>query len=286
VLQEYRDDGRQIDGTFISQVDKLFHEMLALWKPPTEETHDENNTRLRGQSPVLDAIALFGELFGIRENISNEVKTRLFRESDRHLYFDTFRFSAEPGKIQKSFTVVKGPSDDLPLVTFRNFVRHDAGERRSSGIVLPLSQQTVMLGQSDSGSYAKVLVIRKSLPQDLYRGLLISDEPDEEAVASRFMMKRSKFSDSRETITGKISLQDSGLTPQEVDDIRNKIPFSLEDEVHNAQGRMLTQDEVVQLVGTLMQDVDGFPKLTIRDDELFNPAADKFYTFNAALKRR
>lgn len=49
---------------------------------------------------------------------------------------------------------------------------------------------------------------------------------------------------------------------------------------------MLTQDEVVQLVGTPIQDLDCFPKLTICDDELFIPAANKFNTFNAALKRR
>lgn len=124
------------------------------------------------------------------------------------LYYHTYRFAADPGYIQKSFTVVKRPSPELPVVTFWNFVDHPGGQRRSSGIVLPLAQQTVFLGQSDNGSYSKLMVIRNTVvPQDVYRGLLISDEPDEDAVAARFIMKATEISDSRETNTGKLLLK-------------------------------------------------------------------------------
>jgi hypothetical protein len=275
-------------STNLDQLASLYTEMIASRiAPPRSSKSAESRKESRGSAPVADALDMVAQQFQIRGNISRQLIDR-FGFGDRPmLYFHTYRFAADPGYIQKSFTVVKRPSPELPVVTFRNFVDHPGGQRRSSGIVLPLAQQTVFLGQSDNGSYSKLMVIRNTVvPQDVYRGLLISDEPDEDAVAARFIMKATDVSDSRETNTGKLLLKDSGLDSKDIDSIRNRVPFILEDEVHNEHGKLLSQDEIVQRVGYLMQDSEGFPKLTIREDELFNPAADKFYTFNAALKRR
>lgn len=238
------------------------------------------------QVPVRSTLGLLARLFRIDYNLEEEVAQRFFKDNGRFAYFDTYRFSADPGYIQKSFTVIIRGTDEFPAVTFRNFVDHVGSQRRSSGIVLPFSQQTAFFGHSDNGSFSKVMVFRNRLPQNLYRGLLISDEPDDDAVAARVLMKKSDVSDSRETNLGKVHPSDTDLTVDEVEGIRNKVPFVLEDPVKNEQGRTLDQDEIVQHIGSLMQNIEGRPRMTIKDGELFNPASDKFYTFNSALKRR
>ena len=239
------------------------------------------------ERPVDAAIGLIAQLFSIGDNVGSEADKRFFRDDENFAYFDTYRFSYTPGFVHKSFTVVIRGRPELPLITFRNFVkREDGTERRSSGVVVPFSQQTAFIGHSDNGHYSKVMVFRNSNPQNTYRGLVISEEP-EDAVSARVLLKRSEFTDSRNTFTGKIPVSDVGLSNDDLDSIRNRIPFILEGPVYDAQRRPIGQDEIVEKIGGLMRDVDtSEPKLTLEDGDPFNPAADRFYTFNSALRRR
>lgn len=274
-------------SALLTQLDQLFADFLDIAEANKRPNANQMKMGLGAERPVQAAIGLIAQLLNIGDNVGPEAEKRFFREDESYAYFDTYRFSYTPGFVHKSFTVVIRGRPELPLITFRNFVRREDGtERRSSGMVVPFSQQTAFIGHSDNGHYSKVMVFRNSNPQNTYRGLVISEEP-EDAVAARVLMKRSDHTDSRNTFTGKIPVSDVGLNEDDLESIRNRIPFILEGPVFDDLGRPIGQDEIVEKVGGLMRDVDtGIPKLTQDKGDPFNPAADRFYTFNSALRRR
>ena len=269
------------------RLDQLFTDFLAVAEANRRPSVNLGQAESSTGRPVDAAIGLIARLFSIGDGVGSEAEKRFFRDDESFAFFDTYRFSYTPGFVHKSFTVVIRGRPELPLITFRNFVqREDGTVRRSSGMVVPFSQQTAFIGHSDNGHYSKVMVFRNSNPQNTHRGLVISEEP-EDAIAARVLMKRSEFTDSRNTFTGKVPVSDVELGDDDLESIRNRIPFILESPVFDEQGRPIGQDEIVEKIGGLMRDVEtSAPKLSQENGDPFNPAADRFYTFNSALRRR
>jgi hypothetical protein len=232
-------------------------------------------------------IVKFLAAFSRKSNGSSSVEKKFFRNGDPDkIYFITYRFSATPSILQRSFTVIHRPTSDVPLVRFSNFFGDADAPRRSGGIGINFDHEVVFLGHSDLGGSIKVLSfseIRK--PKDQYFGLLMTNDPEGGSLASRFLMIRTSTSNHVDAQTGPVEISElkKQIGVDLTDRLRNKVKFGLEEPVIDTEGRTVSQRDMVTLVGRRLYD-DEVPML--RDSSgFFNPADDFHYTFNSALKR-
>ncbi|WP_143520934.1 hypothetical protein [Puniceibacterium antarcticum] len=219
---------------------------------------------------------------------SADLEKKLFfeRDSDK-IFFITYRFSANRGIVQRSFTVVHRPSQEVPVVRFANFIDAGGAPRRSDGIAISFEQEVVFLGHSDHGASIKVMSFANaSRPLKGYYGILMTNDPEDGSLASRFVMIRTEISKHQDVDTGPIEIGDlkKVLEPKWVDRLRNKVDFSMEDPVFDHNGEKVSQEGMVSIVEKRLYDGD---KVLLADSEgtLFNPARTMHYTFNSALKR-
>lgn len=238
-------------------------------------------------APVASVLALLGRGLAIGSTFGVEADTRFFYDDDgQEIHFDIFRFSSKPGFLQRSFTAMHRSTTDLPACRFNNFFRFRGQDREARGVVLPFRNYSLFLGHSDTGRAPKLMVVPNSPPQDSYEGLLISDDRDDGLLAARFLMRRSEFRHSSEVQSGKLSIEDAGLSKEELDSIRNEVKFGLEEDVYDESEEALPDSVMVERVGQLINPPGEPARLKYKNGDPFNPAAHRHYTFNSALKRR
>jgi hypothetical protein len=235
------------------------------------------------QKIILDALLANMNL----PSIASSSAASSFIERDKNsASFLLYRFSGTPGKVVKSYLVVKKSRDAFPMTTFAIFREVEgSGRRVSRGVVLSFKDEIALLGQSESGSSAKLLTLGKThSPRDVYSGLLLTNDPDDGALAARVLAIRTDSSDHIEAKTGTYSVAAiiEEIGEEKIRLIRNKIRFIAEGRFQNKIGIQLEQREMVRHVDKVLF---GENELLL-DGKTFNPADDYHYTFNSALRPR
>lgn len=279
----------------VETVKVLYAELLSEGGLRSAAALEENKGQiaLNDGPAITQALELLGAHLLLEEGLATLGESTLFRPDDpNQIYFLTYRFTSKPGYIQRSFTVVHRPSSSLPVTRFANYFEHKGRVRQSHGMVLPFAKQLLFIGQSDGGEAPKIMSIAESKPQNDYSGLLLSFEPDGDMVACRFLMCRTKDIQHHDKAgTGPKKISESGLTNEQIDKIRNRIPFVLENGIEDENGNEIEQREMVTLVASLLlrKGRSGNHLLNMKAataaKPLFNPADHEHYTFNAALKQ-
>lgn len=232
-------------------------------------------------------IAKFFAAFSRPSTASSSVEKKFFRSEDEDkVFFITYRFSATPTILQRSFTVIHRATSELPLVRFSNFIGDAKSPRRSGGVAINFENEVVFLGHTDLGGSIKVLSFSNARrPSDHYHGLLMTNDPDDGSLASRFLMVRTSISNHAFANTGPVSITDlkEDLDKKWIERLRNKVRFELEEPVLDSTGAPVTQKDMVNLVGRRLY--DGAEPMLKDSKGFFNPADDLHYTYNSALKR-
>ena len=251
----------------------------------TEIPDTSRNRELIRHRPINERkweLDLFLNYLDLDQDASASVAKRFFRGEERRCFFDTYRFSATKGRITKSFTMLARLDPVLPMVRFANFLDDDGHLRVARGICLRFHDEVAFIGNLDSGSSLKVMTFENArTPVDLFRGILVTSDSREGSLASRFIMKRTDSTDHTMANTGgrEIECFREELNAEEINLLRNRIDFSLEDELQDKQGGKVSQEQMVHLAGQI-----GLKKK--KTGNPFNPALDKDYTFNSALLRK
>lgn len=232
-------------------------------------------------------IAKFFAAFARPSTASSSVEKKFFRSEDEDkVFFITYRFSATPTILQRSFTVIHRSTSELPLVRFSNFIGDAKSPRRSGGVAINFENEVVFLGHTDLGGSIKVLSFSNARrPSDHYHGLLMTNDPDDGSLASRFLMVRTSISNHALAQTGPVSIAElkESLDKKWIERLRNKVRFELEEPVLDSSGTPVTQKDIVNLVGRRLY--DGADPMLKDSKGFFNPADDLHYTYNSALKR-
>lgn len=232
-------------------------------------------------------IAKFFAAFSRPSTASSSVEKKFFRSQDEDkVFFITYRFSATPTVLQRSFTVIHRATSEVPLVRFSNFIGDAKSPRRSGGVAINFENEVVFLGHTDLGGSIKVLSFSNARrPSDHYHGLLMTNDPDDGSLASRFLMVRTSISNHALAKTGPVSITElkENLEKKWIERLRNKVRFELEEPVLDSSGTPVTQKDIVNLVGRRLY--DGAEPMLKDSKGFFNPADDLHYTYNSALKR-
>lgn len=232
-------------------------------------------------------IVKFLAAFSRPSSASSMVERKFFAQHDPdRIYFLTYRFSATPGILQRSFTVLHRPKPDTPIVRFTNFIGEAESPRRSDGLAIGFENEIIFLGHTDFGGSLKVLSFSNAKrPVNCYHGLLLTNDPDDGSLTSRFLMVRTKIANHVDAQTGPVGIADLKLSLEKkwIDRLRNRIRFELEDSIFDAEGNVVEQKDMVALVERRL--VEGSKPLLRFVKGSFNPADDRHYTYNSALMR-
>lgn len=279
-------------------LDFLFKEMLEVsasrefgLSPPAEKETvapaPEDGAPLWTRDDVsADFVRKVLKMFFLSADNGERSKKLLFEKGDPPTkHFDTFRFSSKVGHIQKSLTVVHEPEPGLIIPRFSNYFDHNGAVRRSHGVVLNFAKHLVFLGTTQLGASIKLMVV-DSPPGAMneYKGLVITNEPSSSTVAARFMMRRTKTSNHKDTHTGTLGPKEIKKLPNHeelLDKIRNTVKFNLEYPIFDADEEEVSETQMVSLVEGLIQ--GKHLSLKDKDGLIFNPASDRRYTYNSAL---
>lgn len=108
-------------------------------------------------------------------------------------HFVSYRYSATPGVIAKSFTFVRKPIQNIPLARFGTVLPHAERDRPriANGMLLPFGNMTLFIGEIDDGAAAKLIVFTNpSVKNRILTGVLLTLSNDNSIISSKFLMKR------------------------------------------------------------------------------------------------
>lgn len=280
-------------GGDISEPTTLFLSKRSSISPQREAIDDADGEyrplpiQPRNKADRRKDIVKFLAAFSRPSTASSSVEKKFFRSEDADkVFFITYRFSATPGILQRSFTVIHRPKDDTPLVRFSNFIGEAKSPRRSGGIAINFDNEVVFLGHTDVGGSIKILSFSNaSRPSDRYHGLLMTNDPEDGSLASRFLMVRTDISNHAFAQTGPVAISEikGVLEKKWIERLRNRIRFELEEPVLDLKNEPVSQKDIVALVGRRL--FEGTDPMLKDSKGFFNPADDLHYTFNSALKR-
>lgn len=283
----------QLDLEHAEGLFSLFSELSG--KPPVTDIHTPSSPDARWSTvSVSEVIRDVSAFLQIPTDGAMLIEKLFFKKADTETSsFFTYYFAATPGYVQKSLLVLHRPSADIPIVRFNTFFNHEGRIRGSSGIALKFGREVVFWGQVDAGLSSETIVFENLVEaQDRYFGLQITNDPEYGTVAARTLLKRTDVTYHSDAMTGRISVEQaqSELGDDGIDRVRNEIPFSLEQDVISSDGVVLSQSELVGLVGSALRfgrDPAGHPsRLRFEDGREFNPADSVHYTFNSSLRIR
>ncbi|HEX4293406.1 MAG TPA: hypothetical protein VHZ29_04670 [Rhizomicrobium sp.] len=201
-------------------------------------------------------------------------------------HYNMYRFHSDPGRVVKTFTVIKSPTQSRPFCMFSNFfVNKDIEKpRRSNGIIIPARKYMYFIGGLKSGAGLKIMVTERNEHLDgSYHGLVTTFDETDAIVAARTLIVPTAAADHKDAKAGIYSMREiDAEIRSRLDEIRNHIPFELEQTL-KWEGKNIKQE---QMVGLVSEQLGGAvnPKLTGENGDAFNPADEEYYTFNAALK--
>lgn len=250
--------------------------------------------KLSAEGAISEVADLALAYLHLPSDASAQCERIFFRDTDiRRAFFKTYRFTSHEAMVQKSLTVVHRPTAAIQIMRFANYFQYENRPRMSSGVVLKFGREIVFFGQSDKGESVKTLVFNHaSAPQDRYTGLVLTNEPDGSTVAARFVMQRTDVEHHSGAGTGCYPLHHEAIELNEVGKqrLRNRIPFTLEQDLIDGDGGIVSQKTMVVKMEEFLSKgrlPDGRSlALKLADGEFFNPADHEFYTFNSALKIR
>jgi hypothetical protein len=160
-------------------------------------------------------------------------------------------------------------------------------------LIVPLGGLLYFIGNITENAALKVLVIqRPRTPRESYVGIVLSIDGDGTAIAARILLRRTEASNDIMAGVGPpidVELAREEIGDIDLDKIRNRIPFELEEATPvfmDLKGRdsELDNDQLVMEVRqALLRDERPLFRYKSKDGREFNPADDKFYTFNSAL---
>lgn len=213
-------------------------------------------------------------------------------------YYETYRFSTTPGRVDKSFTLLSLiVVDGLPVVTFNNFFDDGRGvARRTDGVALGFQRGVYLVGTIETGEAAKVIGLTyASVNQKVLRGGVMTTNNAGKMLLSKVLLKQTNVADSRvlsemgrATIGShaRIDLIDE-LDEDDIESIRNRLDFALEEPISRktkAGYVSCTQAEMVDIVNQKLRFGESPLFKYANRDDAFNPADDAHYTFNSALR--
>ncbi len=260
---------------------KAFSRLLAE-RQPKKPTHEE--------TPIDAAIKLISRYLHTDQDQLNAAWPLFCKEDGNNkipneAHFLCYRYDISPGEVAKSFLVVHKPTDLAPFCRFSNFLLHEqTNDRHARGIVVPMRQGVYFVGEIDDGAALKMMVFRRpNRAVDRYLGLVLTLGSFQEPITARIVMKRTNLTHHRSAGVGVFPEK---LMQGEISDIarelRNRIPFKLSDDL-TLDDWPCDQGKMVTLIADLLSP-NGVPRLKTKDGVPFNPAADRHYTYNAALR--
>lgn len=251
-------------------------------------------------------------LFGQEHNLDDgpiEVATRRFfgaghKAGDR-LYYETYRFSVDPGKIDKSFTVISAPRPEFNATDFINFFPPAFGTatpRRTVGIAVGLQRATYLMGPSNALEAMKFIALPPfDQTASEIAGGTISTDPDGAIVMGKVLMVKSKvpsslkLEESGQAPIGTHALSDLAgeLTVRQLNLLRNRSDMKIEGDLREWRDgayESVPQEKMVKLTHELLKKAcDGHELFRVMTPQNsagtpFNPADKKSYTFNGAIQ--
>jgi hypothetical protein len=197
--------------------------------------------------------------------------------------FVTYRYSAIPGRVVKTFTVVTPPSERMPYCTFRNFYQHqDIGlSKESIGVVVRLERGLYMLGRINDGEAIKLVVLPNAVQKSRFlNGLVVTTSDSGAPLVSRIVLERTEKKHSDEIGPEVMPFERAMkvLDPRILRWLRNYTEFEMDKTIVSTDdNEPISVHRLVELVGRYCS---GKFEL---NREPFNPADHRHYPFNQAL---
>jgi hypothetical protein len=290
--QEMKDLALRIDG-HIANLGDLLGEQFPSVTP--RKRVEPRALPVADERPAVNVVGLIQLFLGVPSTAFEEMNREFFPglrpdawpESSVEKYFNMYRFHGHPRKIVKTFTVLKSPIASRPFMMFTNFFHTGSATdaRRSEGIIIPTKDYLYFIGGVNDGVGLKLIALERKPHSrlNLYHGLTITFDEDEDMVAARCIVIPTDAESHEEAGAGIYAVEDADpVIRGHLEELRNRIPFELEQGL-KLDGKPITQQHMVSEVGKAIESESG-PRLAFDDGHAFNPADHRWYTFNAALK--
>jgi hypothetical protein len=261
-------------------------------------------TKVETQFDIIEFAELFSDtiekLVKINIKASSREAARFFtgKEScagavptaDEQKGYATFRYSAVPGRVVRTFTTFSPPSELSPFCMFTNVYKSASGHltKKSAGFVLALQDGFYGIGviYDARTSYAtglKLLAFPKRHNSGIVAGLVTTVDENNRIITARVAMVNDTATHSDQCPPKIFPVDEIGAVPKEIIPfIRNLIQFEPGKKLYAQNtGEQITPQRMVYLVGDFCTG-----KFTIGDGDAaksFNPADHRFYPFNQAL---
>lgn len=247
----------------------------------------------QAQTGISNLFAFFDGLIAattlpaLQESVVDTVFPKRLAGSDVDFRrFLIYRNSIESSRFSKMYAFLRRPYEGYPYPSFSLWYCDDNGlTLQTTSIIIGAKQTIYLLGPLGDGTGLSIVAVKRAdLRQAWFSGLQLTTDSAGDPMASRLLFVPTLCEHHRDAKIGiydRDDIGDEGLTPEQLEQLRNRVGIERDDLVHD--GSPLPHAAMADMVAARLA---SSPILIQDGGAIYNPASAEHVPFNTALHLR